>query len=64
MGAHTRCYGDEDLEDGSLGVAVADCRRNGWKPFLWVALGLISIKIAIELVSTHIVLILNNLLVV
>lgn len=29
---------NEDLEDGALWVAVANCSRDRWEPFDWVAL--------------------------
>lgn len=31
------CDGDEELEEGSLGVSVAYCGGDGGEPFLWVA---------------------------
>lgn len=33
----TRAHGDEDLEDGSFGVAIANCCAYGGEPFDWVA---------------------------
>lgn len=36
-----RCDGDEDHEERALGVSVANCRRDGGEPFLWVAVPLI-----------------------
>lgn len=38
IGDPTRRQADEELEDGPLGVSVADGSRNGRKPFLWVSL--------------------------
>jgi len=32
------CDGNEDLEDGSLGVAVANRGGDGWEPFIRIAL--------------------------
>ena len=34
----TRSDGNEDLEDGSFGIAVADGGRDGWEPLNGVAL--------------------------
>lgn len=37
----TRSYGNEDLEDGSLGITIADGGRDRGKPFDRVALGVL-----------------------
>ena len=38
----TGCDSDEKLKYGSLRVTVPNCCRDGWKPFLRVALGQLS----------------------
>ena len=35
---HTRCEGNKQHEDGTLGIAISNGGRDGRKPFLWVAL--------------------------
>lgn len=35
--SRTRGYGNEELEKGSFGIAIAYCRGDGGEPFLWVA---------------------------
>lgn len=37
MGDRTSCYGDEELEDGALGVVVADGGRDGGEPLVGVS---------------------------
>jgi hypothetical protein len=38
MSSLTRCKRNEEHEDGALGVAVANCRRDRGEPFLGIAL--------------------------
>lgn len=35
--SRARGYCNEELEEGSFGIAVAYCRGDGGEPFLWVA---------------------------
>lgn len=35
--SRTRSYGDEQLEEGALGISVTDRGGHRGKPFLWVA---------------------------
>lgn len=41
MAEHTGGYGDEDLEEGSLGISVANGGRHGGEPLIGVAIVLV-----------------------
>ena len=42
---HTRCKSDEEHKNRTLWVAVANSRGHGWEPFIWVALGMLLVKL-------------------
>jgi hypothetical protein len=60
----TRCKRNEEHEDGALGVAVANCRRDRGEPFLWVALKLLLVCLWYTIVwHTNVEFILDDLVV-
>lgn len=62
---HTGCEGDEEHKHRTLWVAVADSRGHGWKPFIWVALGMLSVQLKPDMQhATNVELVLYDLVVV
>lgn len=43
--SHTGCQRNEEHEDGAFGVAIANCGRDGGKPFLGVSLDAELVKL-------------------
>ena len=45
--------GDEDLEDRALRIAVANCGRYGWEPFIRVAIVFVLHDLAVVKPASH-----------
>lgn len=49
----TRCYSNEELEEGSLGVSVANGGGDGWEPLVRVGVELIRDDLAVMQRAAH-----------